>query len=111
MSTQYSFSAPGQVGGKKLFFQIDWLGGIRRHQLSRSEEILSSTRRKIHEMRREAYSLEEAAVQLGISQRSIFRAAAEAIDPLPTFKIGSRRLVPVVELADWIERRTVRGVA
>ena len=51
-------------------------------------------------------SIEEAARVTGFSPKSIYHLAARNEAPFPTVKMGRRRLVPLLSLADLLDAAT-----
>ncbi|WP_078345058.1 helix-turn-helix domain-containing protein [Mycobacteroides chelonae] len=59
-------------------------------------------------------AFDEVAGALHQSTRTVFRLAdpGETADPIPTVRIGRKRLVRESDLADWIDRRyTTKPIA
>jgi excisionase family DNA binding protein len=51
---------------------------------------------------RDAISVKEAAVVLGISESTIRDAMKRKRDPFPSKKIGGRQVIPITQLARWM---------
>ena len=51
-----------------------------------------------------AYSATEAAAALSISRPMLYKLLQS--EDIPSFNIGSRRLIPRAALVEWIERQT-----
>lgn len=54
-------------------------------------------------------SIPETAEHLGVSERLV--AERIAVGDLPSVKIGGRRLVPVAQLAAWVQSKVEQGRA
>lgn len=52
---------------------------------------------------RKAITVSEAADRLGLGIQTIYRKTYSG--EIPSFKVGSRRLIPVEQLDRWIEER------
>ena len=53
-----------------------------------------------------AYNPTEAAQALNVSRPTIYALMNRAEDPLPNFRVGTRRLISVAGLKAWVERQT-----
>lgn len=52
-----------------------------------------------------AYNPTEAAQALNVSRPTIYALMNRAEDPLPNFRVGTRRLISVAGLKAWVERQ------
>lgn len=56
-----------------------------------------------------AISVSEAARLLGVSRPKIYQLMQQ--DHLPSFKVGTRTLIPVADLHKWVTARAKKGGA
>jgi predicted DNA-binding transcriptional regulator AlpA len=54
--------------------------------------------------------LRDVAARLGLSPRTVRARVAQAVDPLPAYRVGGRLLFRWPEVTAWVARRRVRGV-
>ena len=54
-----------------------------------------------------AISVSEAARLLGVSRPKVYQLMQQ--DQLPSFKVGTRTLIPVADLQKWVAVRTGKG--
>ena len=55
------------------------------------------------EVERVAFSMDEAAVSLGVARKTLQKLISE--NGLPSCRVGHRRFVPVRELKEWLARK------
>jgi excisionase family DNA binding protein len=53
----------------------------------------------------EYVSVLDAGKLIGLHERSVWALLSDKDDPIPTYKIGRRRLIKVADLREWMERR------
>ena len=54
-----------------------------------------------------AISVNEAAQMLGVSRPKVYQLIQQ--EHLPSFKVGTRTLIPVADLHKWVTARTKQG--
>lgn len=56
-----------------------------------------------------AYSPAEAAESIDVSRPTIYHLMERAEDPLPNFRVGTRRLIPIESFKEWVRRQAEGG--
>lgn len=57
-------------------------------------------------MQRLALTPAEAAEAIDVSLPTVYQLIKREVDPLPSFRIGRKILVPVISLQRWLEAQT-----
>lgn len=48
----------------------------------------------------------EAAEAIDVSMPTVYALLKRTVDPLPSFRLGRKIIVPVLSLEEWLERQT-----